>query len=453
MRSSAHGIEDSASLASQEPVTNMERVETIRIGLIGLGTVGSAVVALLWRNREIIQHRAGCAIEIAKVAVRHPDRMRPVMVDPALMTTNANAVVKDPNIDIVVELIGGVEPAYEYVMGAIEAGKSVVTANKELLAKRGSDILDAAKEHGVDVYFEGSVAGGIPLIMPLKQSLVGNRIIRIAGILNGTTNYILTRMTRDGLDFQEALKEAQAKGFAEPDPTDDVDGYDPMYKIAILAAIAFGYRIPLDAIHREGIRGIEPADIDYAESLGYVIKLLAIAHEDNGAIELRVHPTLVPKAHPLAMVSENYNAVVVEGDSVGRLMFYGQGAGGAPTASSVVGDIIDAARNIRSGARGRIPCTCRSGVRIKSVDEVVSRFCIRMNVADRPGVLARIATVFGAENVSIASVVQRESDGRTAEIVWITHNTPYRAVRRALDAINQLDVVAQVRSALWVETE
>ncbi|HID07445.1 MAG TPA: homoserine dehydrogenase, partial [Armatimonadetes bacterium] len=239
MRSSAHGIEDSASLASQEPVTNMERVETIRIGLIGLGTVGSAVVALLWRNREIIQHRAGCAIEIAKVAVRHPDRMRPVMVDPALMTTNANAVVKDPNVDIVVELIGGVEPAYEYVMGAIEAGKSVVTANKELLAKRGSDILDAAKEHGVDVYFEGSVAGGIPLIMPLKQSLVGNRIIRIAGILNGTTNYILTRMTRDGLDFQEALKEAQAKGFAEPDPTDDVDGYDPMYKIAILAAIAF----------------------------------------------------------------------------------------------------------------------------------------------------------------------------------------------------------------------
>jgi len=427
--------------------------DVVRIGMLGLGTVGSAVIALLWRNRELIQLRVGCAVEVVKVAVKHLDKERPVILDPRMLTDNAYEVIEDESVDIVVELIGGVEPAYEYVMRAIELGKSVVTANKELLAKRGGEILDAAKGKGVDVYFEASVGGGIPIIMPLKQSLVGNRIKRIVGILNGTTNYILTRMTRDGLDFSTALSEAQAKGFAEADPTDDVDAFDPMYKIAILAAIAFGYRIPLDAIYREGIRHIEPADIDYASSLGYVIKLLAIAAEHDGLIELRVHPTLVPKTHPLASVSDNYNAVVIEGDSVGRLMFYGQGAGGAPTASAVVGDIVDAARNLRLDAKGRLPCVCRLGGMFKSIDDVVSRFCIRMRVADKPGVLAKIAGVFGAEGVSIASVVQRESDGKTAEIVWITHATPYRSLRGALEGISSLDVVQSVGKPLWVEAD
>lgn len=427
--------------------------DTIGVGVLGLGTVGSAVIALLWRNRELIQRKVGCKIEVVKVAVKHLEKERPVILDPRMLTTNAYEVIEDERVDIVVELIGGVEPAYEYVMRAIELGKSIVTANKELLAKRGNEILDAAKEKSVDVYFEASVAGGIPIIMPLKQSLAGNRIKRIVGILNGTTNYILTRMTRDGMDFESALREAQAKGFAEADPKDDVDAFDPMYKIAILAAIAFGYRIPIDAIHREGIRHVEPADIEYANSLGYVIKLLAIAAESNGEIEIRVHPTLVPKSHPLASVSDNYNAIVIEGDSVGRLMFYGQGAGGAPTASSVVGDIIDAARNIRHGAKGRIPCTCLSGVKIKSVDDSVSRFCIRMRVADKPGVLAKVASVFGVENVSIASVFQRESDGKVAEIVWITHETPYRALRKAIEGIKELDIVSSVCKPLWVETD
>ncbi|MCS7252906.1 MAG: homoserine dehydrogenase [Armatimonadota bacterium] len=434
-------------------VNSGEKQAAVRIGMLGLGTVGSAVIALLWRNRELIQHRAGCQIEVVRVAVRQLDKERPVILDPRMLTDSAYEVIEDERVDVVVELIGGVEPAYEYVMRAIELGKSVVTANKELLAKRGGEILDAAKEKCVDVYFEASVGGGIPIIMPLKQSLVGNRIKRIVGILNGTTNYILTRMTKDGVDFAAALSEAQMKGFAEADPTDDVDAFDPMYKIAILASIAFGYRIPLDAIYREGIRHIGPADIDYANSLGYVIKLLAIAAEHDGMIELRVHPTLVPKTHPLASVSDNYNAVVIEGDSVGRLMFYGQGAGGAPTASAVVGDIVDAARNIRLKARGRIPCVCRVGVKVKSVDDVVSRFCVRMKVADKPGVLAKIAGVFGAEGVSIASVVQRESDGKSAEIVWITHSTPYRSLREALDGVSSLDVVYSVGKPLWVEAD
>lgn len=439
--------------SSRGGVWSSDPKEAIRIGMLGLGTVGSAVIALLWRNRELIQLRAGCRIEVVKVAVKHLDKERPVILDPRMLTDNAYEVIEDDSVEIVVELIGGVEPTYEYVMRAIELGKSVVTANKELLAKRGGEILDAAKERGIDVYFEASVGGGIPIIMPLKQSLVGNRIKKIVGILNGTTNYILTRMTRDRVDFATALREAQRLGFAEADPTDDVDALDPMYKIAILASIAFGYRIPLDAIHREGIRQIEPADIDYANSLGYVIKLLAIAAEHDGAIEIRVHPTLVPRAHPLASVSDNYNAVVIEGDSVGRLMFYGQGAGGAPTASAVVSDIVDAARNIKLGAKGRIPCTCRIGAKIRGINDVVSRFCIRMRVADKPGVLAKIAGVFGAEGVSIASVVQRESDGKSAEIVWITHATPYNSLRRALEEIANFDVVHRVGSPLWVESD
>ncbi len=306
---------------------------------------------------------------------------------------------------------------------------------------------------GTDVYFEASVAGGIPIISALKQSLAGETIHRIVGIVNGTTNYILTRMSRDGLSFEQALREAQERGFAEADPSDDVDGHDATYKIAILAAIAFGFRIKVDAIHREGIRNIDIADIRYADELGYAIKLLAIAKQEDGVIELRVHPTLVPKTHPLAAVSDQFNAIMIEGENVGRLMFYGQGAGGPPTGNSVVSDIIDAARNIVFGSKARIVCTCRVNPKLKPISAIESRFCLRMDVVDRPGVLARIASVFGNNQVSIASVIQKESQGDVAHIVWLTHKTPYSALQKSLSEIKQLDVVLSVRPPLWVESE
>lgn len=425
----------------------------VRLGFLGMGVVGCGAATILLRNAEVIAHRARCRLEIVRVAVRDLNKPRPVPLPSGLYTTDPFAVVNDPQVDIVVEVMGGLEPAYELVLTAIRNRKSVVTANKELLAKRGSELLDAAKEMGTDLYFEASVAGGIPIIAALKQSLAGDTIHRIVGIVNGTTNYILTRMSRDGLPFDVALKEAQSHGFAEADPSADVDGHDATYKIAILAAIAFGYRIRVDAIYREGIRDIEPADIRYAEELGYAIKLLAIARQENGAIELRVHPTMVPKTHPLAAVNDQFNAVLVEGEHVGRLMFYGQGAGGAPTGNSVVSDIIDAARNIVFGAKARIVCTCRSNPILKPISAVESRFCLRMEVVDRPGVLAQIASVFGAHQVSIASVVQRESHGAVAQIVWVTHKTSFAALQQSLKEIRRLAVVHQIRPPLWVESE
>ena len=424
----------------------------VRLGFLGMGVVGCGTVNILLRNADLIAHRARCRLEIIGVAVRHLHKPRPVPLPPDLYTTDPFRIVHDPRVDIVVEVMGGLEPAYELLMTAIRNGKSVVTANKELLAKRGSELLDAAKEMGTDVYFEASVAGGIPIIAALKQSLAGETIHRIVGIVNGTTNYILTRMSRDGMSFEQALREAQQKGFAEADPTDDVDGHDATYKIAILAAIAFGYRIRVESVYREGIRTIEPTDIRYADELGYAIKLLAIARQDGETIEVRVHPTMVPKTHPLAAVSDQFNAILVEGENVGRLMFYGQGAGGAPTGNSVVSDILDAARNIVFGSKARIVCTCRPHTRLKPISEVESRFCLRMEVVDRPGVLAKIASVFGANQVSIASVVQRESRGERAQIVWVTHKTPFAALQKSLDEIRRLDVVHHVRPPLWVES-
>ncbi|MCS7223317.1 MAG: homoserine dehydrogenase [Armatimonadetes bacterium] len=423
------------------------------LGFLGMGTVGCGAARILLSHHDVIAHRIRCGLKIVQVAVRNPNKERAVSLPKAIYTTDPFAVVNNPAVDIVVEVMGGLEPAYQCLMTAIQLGKSVVTANKELLAKKGSALLDAARERGADVFFEGSVAGGIPIITALKQSLAGEKIHRIVGILNGTTNFILTRMARDHQGFAETLREAQEKGFAEADPSDDVEGRDAAYKLAIISAIAFGFRIAVDRIHREGITNIELADVRYAEELGYSIKLIASARKHNGQLELRVHPALVPKTHPLASVSDNYNAVLVEGENVGRLMFYGQGAGGAPTGNSVVADIMDAARNIVYGSRARIVCTCRPNPKIRPIDEVESRFCMRMDVLDRPGVLAKIASVFAHHNVSISSVVQRESHGDTAEIVWITHPAPYASVKKALAEISDLDVVSRVRPALWVEPD
>ncbi len=425
----------------------------VRLGFLGMGTVGCGAANILLKNTAMIEHRARCRFEIVKVAVRNPQKPRPVNLPPEIYTTDTYSIVTDPRIDIVVEVMGGLEPAFDLLVTALRQGKSVVTANKELLAKRGSELLDIAKEVGTDVYFEASVAGGIPIISALKQSFAGETIHRIVGIVNGTTNYILTHMSRDGLNFEQALKEAKEKGFAEADPSDDVDGHDATYKIAILAAIAFGFRIKVDTIYREGIRNIDISDIRYADELGYNIKLLAIAKQENGVIELRVHPTLVPKTHPLAAVSDQFNAILIEGENVGRLMFYGQGAGGPPTGNSVVSDVIDAARNIVFGSKARIVCTCRVNPKVKPIPEIESRFCLRMDVVDKPGVLAKIASIFGSNQVSIASVIQKESKGDVAHIVWLTHETPYSSLQKSLGEIKNLDVVLSVRPPLWVESD
>jgi homoserine dehydrogenase len=427
----------------------------INIGILGLGTVGCGTVEVLRRNADLISDRCGCQLVVKRIATRTPDKARPVPVDRSLITDDIDAVLNDPDIHIVAELIGGVDPARDYVLRAIAAGKSVVTANKELIAKHGAEIDAAAQAAGVDFLFEGSVGGGIPLIAPMRDSLAGNRAVQLMGILNGTTNFILTKMTREHSDFGEVLAEAQALGYAEADPTADVDGFDTMYKLAILAGIAFDTPIKLDDIYREGIRQVSARDIEYAAELGFVIKLIAFArqHED-GEIELRVHPALLPQSHPLANVNEVFNAVLVEGDAVGNVMFYGRGAGMEPTGSAVVGDLIAVARRLHSGAVLQ-PVTPKESAapRFRASSEIETRFCVRMQVIDRPSMLAQIATVFGEKGVSLDSIVQKKSDGETAEIFWLTHRTSQRAMARSLNEFNRLDAVREVSSILRVEGE
>lgn len=424
----------------------------INIGILGLGTVGCGTLDVLGRNAAIIAPRAGCDISVKRIATKNPGKPRPIAIDPALVTGNVDEVLNDPDIHIVAELIGGVDPARDYVMRAIAAGKSVVTANKELIAKYGVEIVDAAEKAGVDFLFEGSVGGGIPLINPLRESLAANRVRELIGIVNGTTNYILTKMTRLGSDFGEVLAEAQKLGYAETDPTADVDGYDSMYKLAILASIAFNTPIDLENIQREGIRGVTARDIEYARELGFVIKLVAIARQhDDGGLELRVHPALLPGEHPLANVNEVFNAVLVRGDAVGDVMFYGRGAGADPTGSAVVGDIIEAARNIASGGRNRLHHEPAQPPQAKPFEEYSTRFYVRTQVPDRPGMLAQIATVFGQQGVSLESILQKKTDGGQAEIVWMTHRTTQDNMNNSLTAFKSLEAVHEVSSLLRVE--
>jgi homoserine dehydrogenase len=423
----------------------------IQVGIIGLGTVGCGTLRVLEENAANINHRLGVPLIIKKLANRHLHHERLAHLPRSLLTTDGWEIVNDPEIDIVVETIGGVGAAKDFVFGAVRNGKNVVTANKELIARYGRELLAEARERQVDVYFEGSVAGGIPIIQPLKQSLIANRITRIVGIVNGTTNYILTRMKRDHLDFAASLAEAQAAGYAEPDPTNDVDGHDPAYKIAILAAIAFDSHVDMDQVYREGIRRICPEDLRYADELGYEIKLLAVARDDEEAMEIRVHPALVSQQHPLASVHDVFNAIFVHGDAVDDLMFYGRGAGAGPTGSAVVGDLLEVARNVLYGSTGRLHCTCSQDKPIRPIEEVASRFYIRMWVADRPGVLAAVAGILGQEGVSVASMVQKETSTDQAEIVWITHRVVERKLRQALQQIVHLDCVHQVSNVIRVE--
>ncbi|MEW6172681.1 MAG: homoserine dehydrogenase [Bacillota bacterium] len=425
-------------------------LRTIGIGILGMGTVGRGVFRVLENNREIISSRLGASLNLTKILVRDTRKNRGVDVPAGLLTTDPAAIIEDPATDIVVELMGGIEPARGYVLSALSKGKTVVTANKDLLAVHGHELFEAASSGAADLFFEASVAGGIPIIKVIKEALAGNRIQQVTGIINGTTNYILSKMTDEGADFNTVLKEAQARGYAEADPTSDIGGFDAARKIAILASIAFNSRVTLEDVYVEGITDIQPEDIRYATELGFVVKLLGIAREASEGIEVRVHPALIPFGHPLASVSDVYNAVFVRGDAVGDTMFYGRGAGELPTASAVVGDIVAAARNICSNARGMTGCTCFEKKRVRPVDEVETRYYLRLKVLDRAGVLAGIAGAFGNNNVSLASVVQKTT-GEVAELVMVTHRVREANLQAAVKELKGLSAVKTVATIIRVE--
>ena len=426
-----------------------QQAKTVRIGVLGCGNVGAALVQLVTRQADAIAARTGVRLEVTRVAVRNLSREREVDLDEGVLTRDAHAVVADPDIDLVVEVIGGIEPARELITGAIARGKPVVTANKELLANVGAELFAAADAAGVDLLFEAAVAGGIPLVRVLRESLLGEPVRRVMGILNGTTNYILTKMTEDGADYAEALAEAQRLGYAERDPTADVEGFDAGAKAAILASIAFGKRVVAGDVYHEGIAAVSAGDIAMAKRLGYVVKLLGIAEQDaeTGEIAVRVHPAMVPVHHPLASVRESYNAVFIEGDAVGSLMFFGRGAGGMPTASAVLGDVIDAAVNLVKGAHGTIGSFGKA--QIRAIDETSAEYLLSLDVADIPGVLHAVTGVFARHLVSIRAAEQ-EGSGDGARLVFITHVAKESAVQATLRELRDLDVVHSVGSLLRV---
>ena len=419
----------------------------IGVGILGGGTVGSALVGLLDERRADIVARCGVELVPVAVAVRTPDRARPG-VPVGLLTGDAAAVVAHPDVDVVVELIGGLEPARELLLAALAAGKPVVTANKEVIATHGAELSAAARAAGVDLLFEAAVGGAIPLVRALRESLAGESVRRIMGIVNGTTNYILSRMTAGGATYLDALAEAQALGYAESDPRADVEGHDAAAKAAIMAGIVFGADVTAADVHCEGISTLSPNDIAFARRLGHVIKLLAIAERiDDGAVAVRVHPAMVPEDHPLASVRDSFNAVFIEGDASGELMLYGRGAGGRPTASAVLGDLIDAAVNLRRGAAAGPPPTAPA--RIHPIGELRTAYYLALEVIDRPGVLANVAGVFGRHGVSIRSMEQ-EGLGDQARIIFITHVACEGDMRATLDDLCHLEAVRQVGSVLRV---
>ncbi len=420
---------------------------TFTIGLLGCGIVGSGVVRLLRAHSDEIAARLGARLEIGPVAVRNTAVDRAVEV-PGL-TADAHAVVSDPAVDIVVEVMGGIEPARGLIAEALTAGKSVVTANKELVSTLGGELLALAHGKGVRLEYEAAVAGGIPIIRPLRESLAGDRVRRVLGILNGTTNYILTKMTEDGVSFATALGEAQELGYAERDPSADVEGNDAAAKAAILASIAFDARVVAGDVYREGITRVTATDIAHARRMGYVIKLLAIAEDYDGEIGARVHPALIPAGHPLASVRDSFNAVFVEADAVGELMFYGRGAGSLPTASAVIGDVVTVARGLLSGERPANGAAVTAKP-IRSVGELTVQYYVLLDVADEPGVLANVAATFGTHAVSIKSVWQ-EGQGDSAQLLLITHAAQERNVQATLHDLRALAEVRDVASVMRVE--
>lgn len=432
----------------------------VRVGVLGCGTVGASLVALVERQNATIHARTGLSLEISRIAVRDLSRSRPINVENAVFTSDAMAVATDPSIDVIVEVMGGISPARELLLAALAAGKPVITANKALLAAHGSELFAAAEAAGVDLLFEAAVAGGIPFIRPLRESLLAEPVLRVMGIMNGTTNYILTRMSEAGADYSEALAEAQSLGYAEADPTADVEGHDAAAKIAIVASIAFGAEVTGADVECEGISKITAEDIAFAARHGYSVKLLAIAERfsaPNGdELSARVHPCLVPNAHPLAAVRDSFNAVFVQGEAVGDLMFYGRGAGGDPTASAVLGDLVDAAVNLQSGAHASLGAFAPMTIRPSS--QLEAAWYLSLRVDDRSGVLAAIAGVFGEHGVSIDSMEQHSLSGpddaaNEARIDLIIHPALQSDVRATLDALGVLDSVRSIGSTIRVLVE
>lgn len=422
---------------------------TVRIGLLGCGNVGAALFRLIEQQAPAIEQRTGVRLQVVGVAVRNLSRERDVDIPAALLTRDAHGLVASDDVDVVVEVIGGIEPARELITTALTSGKPVVTANKELLANVGVELFTTADDAGVDLLFEAAVAGGIPVVRILRESLRGEPISRVMGIINGTTNFILTKMSEEGAEYGAALAEAQHLGFAERDPTADVEGFDAGAKAAILASIAFGAKVVAGDVYHEGISRVTAADIAVAQRLGYVIKLLGIAERDplSGEIGVRVHPAMVPKNHPLASVRESFNAVFVEGDAVGSLMFYGRGAGGNPTASAVLGDVIDAAVNLGKGTHGTLGTFSKATIR--PIDETSAEYLLSMQVADKPGVLHAVTGAFARHGVSIRAAEQ-EGIGAEARLVFITHEARESAVQATMRELRDMDVVRQVGGLLRV---
>ena len=428
--------------------------QSIGIGLLGLGVVGSGVARILQDKAQVYARQIGCPLQLRRVLVRDLAKERAVAIEGSLLTANADELLEDPSIDIIIEMMGAEEPAHSYLRRALAAGKFVVTANKEVMAKHGGELLMLARENRVDLLYEASVGGGIPIIAPLKRDLLANDVLSVSAIINGTTNYILTSMSREGVSFEDALAAAQRLGYAEPDPTNDIEGIDAAFKLAILATLSFHVDVHPDAVHREGITKLTAKDFAYAQEMGYAIKLLAIARRHDGQIQARVHPALVPRGELLASVDGVLNAVQVEGDLMDRVLFQGPGAGSLPTASAVVADALDAAVSISNHVYWPHSFRREAGVKVVGIDDVRARYYLRIAVADRPGVLAQIAGCLGDAQISIASVLQKEERDETgaarAEIVIMTHDAREADVRTALKAIAAMPDVSGVDQVLRV---
>jgi homoserine dehydrogenase len=428
--------------------------DKISVGIIGFGTVGTGTVKILLENREIIKERLGFEINLRRIADLDIKKDRGIKLPKGILTISADDILRDPEIDIVVELIGGIRPAKDFILKAINNHKHVVTANKALLATEGNEIFAVAHKKGVEIGFEASVAGGIPIIKVIREGLVANRIKAVYGIINGTSNYILTKMTEENVEFSEALKEAQALGYAEDDPTLDIEGIDSAHKLSILACLSYGILVSYKDIYTEGISRVTPQDIGFASELGYKVKLLAIAKESDSKIELRVHPTMLPKEYLISKVDGPFNAIYVEGDATGSTLYYGKGAGSMPTGSAVVSDIVDIARNIRKNATGRVPVLTRTlrNLRIKKMDDVTSKYYFRFSALDKPGVLSKISGILGSYNISIASVIQKgRRVGEAVPLVVLTHEAKEKDVRQAIREIDQLPVVMDKTVFIRVE--
>lgn len=423
----------------------------INVAVLGLGTVGQGVVKVIQDNAHLWPQKSGGEIVVKRALEKFPDRPMDVEIAPGTITSNWGDIVNDPEIDVVIEVIGGIEPAKTFILEALAAGKSVVTANKDLLAVHGQEIFAAAQKAERDFYFEASVGGAIPIIGPLRQSLIASNIEEVMGIVNGTTNYILTRMTEEGGKFEDILSDAQALGYAESDPTADVDGIDAARKVAILSTLAFHSQVTLDDVYIEGITAITKEDIGFAKQMGYAVKLLGICRNLNGSIEARVHPALIPLKHPLAMVNDTFNAIFVKGDAVGDTMFYGRGAGRMPTASAIVGDVVEIARNIHFNCLGRLNAQVSRQKKVLAIQDVETCFFLRMILEDVPGVLAQLAKVLGDHQVSLATVLQTNSQGNSAELVFVTHKVREGDLRDALKEIEKMPFTRDILTVLRVE--